>query len=577
MRKYIPALFVLATACAWLFTGVVLTLYGPYFHTALLNTLSRRVLLPEQILFHGWQLTPTIWGLQPVHPPLSLAGPQALLMLAAMMVVFLLYIFALRYLPRFITLRFILISTGILGLVCAITPVVTSQDIYSYIIYDRMIVYHHVNPLTTIPSSIPSDPAFIHLYWPNQPSAYGPTYIAITAAMQLVLGHLFGHDNVGVMVVGLRLLSLAAHLCSIWLIWKIGGLLLKGTPLRKQNSGELQQGERAGSRETASSGTRSYQNVDTFTQRRLLATLAFAWNPLLLFEAAVNAHNDILLLLCILLALWAIVRTPAMTFTKALIVSTILALATCLKVNIVLLLPGFLLFLWWNVPLHRLKILGASAALYVGLIVILYAPFWQNGNLLHVLAVNPGTMYNENTLVDTLDHLYNSVAQAMGAAPAVDVGSPAEIFLHRFSLFVFVVLYLFMLWRIIFRQRGMHTTLQLISWLTWSWLLYCAVGAPWFWPWYLALFFGFFALLEIAADPPLPDYLLLAVRVLACSMVSLYIFFTWGAFKIYFPLLPNFRWSFWRGFWAWLLPLGVLGWIWARQKLTFDYKKFRQP
>jgi hypothetical protein len=567
LYKLLPALLVLAAACAWLFTGTVITLYGPYFHTALLNTLSSNVLLPERILFPGLQLTPSIWGAPPwSHPPLSLAGPQAILMLVAIVVVFLFYMLALRYLPRVITLRFILISTCILGLVCAVTPVVTSQDIYSYIIYDRMIVYHHLNPLTTIPSSISSDPAFSHLYWPNQPSAYGPTYIAITSLLQLFVGHFFGHDNVGAMVIGLRLLSIAVLLCSTWLIWDISGRLLKGKPLsEKQQKDDHTDAPRT----AAATGPllAAGHGAEAFTQRRILVTLAFAWNPLLVFEAAVNAHNDILVLLGILVALWIIVRTSEMTFRKALIVSAVLALMTCLKANTALVLPGFLLFFWWSFPGRRLKVLGASAAMYVGLIIVLYAPFWQNGTLLHVLAVNPGTMYNENTLVDTLGHLYNSVKQALlHTRPVPDVGSAIEIFLHRLSLVVFVLLFLYQLWRVFRVQHGIRTPLQLVSWMTWAWLLYCAIGSPWMWPWYLSLFFGLFALLEIASDPPLPDYLPLAVRLLSFSLLSIYVFFTWGAYAIYFPLLPNFRWSFWRGFWAWLIPLGAVGWIWLRTR-----------
>ncbi len=569
--KLLPAFFVLATACAWLFTGAVITLYGPYFHTALLNTLSSGVLLPERILFPGWQLTPSIWGIQPTHPPLALAGPQAILMLAAMVVVFLFYMLALRYLPRVITLRFILISTCILGLVCAVTPVVTSQDIYSYIIYDRMIVYHHLNPLTTIPTSISSDPAFSHLYWQNQPSAYGPTYIAITAILQLFVGHFFGHDNVGAMVVGLRLLSIAVLLCSTWLIWEISGRLLKGKSLNNRAGEEQPEDDHTDAPRTATttgSSPAASHSAEAFTRRRILATLAFAWNPLLVLEAAVNAHNDIIVLLGILLALWFIVRTSEMTFRKALIVSAVLALMTCLKANTALVLPGFLLFFWWSFPGQRLKVLSTSAAMYVGLIIVLYAPFWQNGALLHILVVNPGTAYNENTLVDTLGHLYNSVKQALlQTPPALDVGSPIEIFLHRLSLVVFAALFLYQLWRVLKTQRGIRTPLQLISWMTWAWLLYCAIGSPWMWPWYLSLFFGLFALLEIASDPPLPDYLPLAVRLLAFSMLSIYVFFTWGAYAIYFPLLPNFRWSFWRGFWAWLIPLGAVAWIWLRVRM----------
>src|SRR5579859_7002222 len=44
------------------------------------------------------------------------------------------------------------------------------------------------------------------------------------------------------------------------------------------------------------------------TRKRIRATLAFAWNPLLLLEACVNAHNDAMLVVFVLLMIWVLAK-----------------------------------------------------------------------------------------------------------------------------------------------------------------------------------------------------------------------------------------------------------------------------
>src|SRR5207248_10743736 len=108
-----------------------------------------------------------------------------------------------------------------------------------------MVVIYHLNPLTTLPTAIRNDPVYVHLYWNDQPSAYGPTWVAITSVLQW-LALIFGAQSLLPMVMALRLFGLATHLCSTFLIWSIIGHLQR---LLVQES----------------------------SSKRILATLAFAW------------------------------------------------------------------------------------------------------------------------------------------------------------------------------------------------------------------------------------------------------------------------------------------------------------
>src|SRR5450759_3589554 len=79
---------------------------------------------------------------------------------------------------------------------------------------------------------------------------------------------------------------------------------------------------------------------------------------------------------------------------------------------------------------------------------------------------------------------------------AADIGSPAESFTRGVSLLIFAGLYGLCCWRALSSRARLQTPIGLIRWMALVWLLYCAIGTPWFWPWYTAIFFALFALLE---------------------------------------------------------------------------------
>ncbi len=470
--RYLPAIFLLlAMVGAFLLLDAVLPLHGLWFHTALLVPLSRAFLLPTDLLFHGWALSPTLLTSHNTPAPtLGLSWRETAFLLVACLLLLLCYLLALRLLPGRVGRRYLLGSTLLLGSLCVLIPVVTSQDIFSYIIYARMAVIYHLNPLSTSPQSIASDPLYAHLYWTNQPSAYGPLWTIISCILQWITD-LFRTNNVAAMVLALRLLGLCAHLTSTLLIWSIAGQLqeLRGVLASKV---------------------------------RMRATLAFAWNPLLLFEACVNTHNDIILLPFLLLAIWLFVRqarnpTPRIYWTCA-GAALLLAAGTCIKVNLALLFPAFLFYLWSQpdrLP-RRIQHISLLTFLYIACIVALYALFWQNGAILSIVQINPGTYRDINTVSEFLSHFYNSLAALFGAPLAADIGSPAESLTRGVSLLIFVGLYGLCCWQALRSRARLQTPAGLIRWMAVVWLLYCAIGTPWFWPWYTAIFFALFALIE---------------------------------------------------------------------------------
>lgn len=571
-RTLFPFAILFAMVCAILLMDAILPLRYLWFKEALLTQLGSWPVLPSQILFPGWPLIPPLPNLNHLPDPRVIQSWEQLpLMLGSFVLVFLLYLLALRRLPAQVSRRFIYTSTVLLGFLYILIPIVTSTDLYSYIAYARIAVIHHLNPLTTLPTAICSDKIYNcdeiynYVFWVDQPSAYGPTWAIITSSLQWVFT-LFGLNYILLMVIALRILGLVSHLLSTFFIWKISGRLqrLNGT-------------------------------ISPTT--RLRATLAFAWNPLLLFEACVNAHNDATLLPFILLAVWFLVRVrkgpmyraqsgdgwsehpnehvlvrlshrwrdTSAPYVPYILAASMLAFATCLKINIVLLVPGLLLYAWMQEPVSgRLKRVVAVTATYTGLILLCYAPFWQGGAILHVLSVNPATYRTINTPADFLGHFYNSILRDFGKPIGAPIGSPAERIVHTLSMGTFVIIYMLLCWQVIRRPGRISNVQGLIRWMAVTWLVYCALGSPWFWPWYLVTFFGLYALIEASPGDgnALFDFVrwparteTYFMRLLPFSMLSLYCFFVWGTSHTPIPGLPGFELSYLSGLWAWGLPL----------------------
>jgi len=538
-RTLLPIAILFAMACVILLMDAVLPLRDFWFNEAQLTQLGSWPMLPSMILFPDW---PLISPLPQGELPQILQSWENLpLLLGSFITVFLVYLLALRRLPGQITRRYLVISTAILGILYMLIPVVTSPDLYSYIAYARIGVIYHMNPLTTLPTAIRSDVIYPYVYWVDQPSAYGPTWALITSSLQWLISLFGGAAYTLPMVIALRTLGLSMHLASTLLIWSI--------------SGHLQ---------------RRYGTISNATRMR--ATLAFAWNPLLLFEACVNAHVDTTLLPLILLAIWFLARNAGHTENLRVIAlaAAMLALATCLKIYIVLFIPGLLIYAWTRAPVQeRRKRVAITAAIYAGIILLLYAPFWQGGAIFNVFFVNPATYRSIGSLADFLSHFYNAIVRDLGFPMGTSIGSPAEHLSHTLSLVIFVIIYMLLCWRILRVPQRISTLQSLIRWMALVWLVYCAIGSSWFWPWYITTFLGLFALMEAVPgandqwfDIALPriftgNNFVRLVRLFSFSMLGLYCFFTWGPLHTFLPGLPGFQWSAFSGLWIWVLPLAA--------------------
>jgi hypothetical protein len=143
-----------------------------------------------------------------------------------------------------------------------LSPPLALTDLFNYVNYGRMEVVHHLNPYTTIPISEPhNDPAFILSNWHQLLSPYGPMFTLITFAV-VPLG-------VAGSFWALKAILAIASLATIWLVWKCARLLGRDP---------------------------------------LTAIALVGLNPIVLVWGLGGDHNDFLMVFCIMLGFYLLLR-----------------------------------------------------------------------------------------------------------------------------------------------------------------------------------------------------------------------------------------------------------------------------
>ncbi len=197
---------------------------------------------------------------------------EYLLFLAGFVLLFTLYILALlesRKLSTPLALRPVFACASLLGATMAWMYPVNATDIYIYAWRSRLFSQYGVNPIRAYFKDYPADPwvRFASDEWSGRVSPYGPLWNLVSAPITLLADH-----RIAVALWGFKLLALGCFLLSGWIIVRT-----------LRHSAE---------------------------PHALTGAIFFLWNPLVLWEAVGNGHNDIVMLVPMLLAflLWSTKR-----------------------------------------------------------------------------------------------------------------------------------------------------------------------------------------------------------------------------------------------------------------------------
>jgi len=156
-------------------------------------------------------------------------------------------------------------------------PGVFSQDVFSYIAYGRLAAIYDLNPYIW-PPSVLRDPIvpWVADVWRTYATPYAPLWVNL----QWLLARLTAALPIADQALVYRGLGNVLLLTNLALVWRLLGRL---TPLSPT--------------------------------QRVTSLAALAWNPLLLFEVAANAHNDILMVTFCLVGLLLFRATSKGTLT----------------------------------------------------------------------------------------------------------------------------------------------------------------------------------------------------------------------------------------------------------------------
>jgi hypothetical protein len=207
----------------------------------------------------------------------------------------------------------------------------TSSDLYGYIFQGRIVAVLEQNPFAHLYKEFSSDPFYFLVTFHNLPATtgYGPLWVVVEAA----LGWL-ARDHLLLNLLLFKVLAAGLHLAGSALVY---------ATLMRQAPGHAAAG-----------------------------MLFYAWNPLLLFELVVNAHNDAAVAVLALLGFYLLIRRRWWAAIPS------LAAAALVKPVAVLWLP--LVAVWFLAQLEgwgkRLGRAAAMAALAILPAVVAYAPFW---------------------------------------------------------------------------------------------------------------------------------------------------------------------------------------------------------
>lgn len=239
----------------------------------------------------------------------------------------------------------IILGTAVLfALPLLVTFPFNATDVYRYFIRGRVSSIYGENPFTEPPSAFTQDPFWqLAGEWSTETSPYGPIWEMLATAVSAI-----AQDYLYVALLLFKLIGLLSHLLIALLIWH----LLAGRA----------------------------------TAERRRATLLWAWNPALLLTFVVDAHNDGLMLIWLLLGYWLAQHGPKQWPLPARLALgfTVMCLAPLTKPIGLLPLPFFFLAFWRQLGNQeqaralspaRLRFLALSSAGGLLALILAFLPF----------------------------------------------------------------------------------------------------------------------------------------------------------------------------------------------------------
>jgi alpha-1,6-mannosyltransferase len=332
-----------------------------------------------------------------------------------------LYLSALRFSPqtgsRAVTLALLVgLPLVFVGVLLPSYPLL-SNDIFKYVFDGRILAVYHENPFMKVPADYPDDRFYDLVYWKAVVNAHGPIWRILEA-----ISASLGGERCGSAILAMRIWPTLAYFGTVGALW----LMLRSE----------------------------------WPERAVVGTVAYAWCPLVLFEAVQNGHNDVVAALPLLLALWA-ARSGGWRLAVVLV-----AVGFLVKPLAAIAGPPLLIAAWRAGT--RARIEAAIGSVLGALVVVLaYVPFFEGLETLQGL--ERGSIFSASPAELIMLGL-------QGAGWPLDQAMSMARLLASGAFLALALLSLLALWR---GRLAPGATLAALL------LAYLLIGSQWFNPWYL--------------------------------------------------------------------------------------------
>lgn len=174
-----------------------------------------------------------------------------------------------------------------------------SYDFFNYIFDAKIVTHYHQNPYLFKALDFPKDPMLSFMHSTHRVYPYGPSWLALTVPLSFFGGNIF--------ILTFYLFKSLMFLSFLGICYFI-------------------------------------EKINELTQKKNLTSLVFfALNPLILVEALVSGHNDIVMIFLSIAALYSILRK------KNVIGVLLLAISIGVKYSTIILAPVFLYLIYKNI------------------------------------------------------------------------------------------------------------------------------------------------------------------------------------------------------------------------------------
>lgn len=326
-----------------------------------------------------------------------------------------------------------------------------SADVFDYLFRGRMMTEYGLSPLAHTPYEIRDRPFHRYVSWSQWVDAYGPIWEYASAAVSALAQRFAAADELR--VVANQTCEVQPALCTL-LTRHVAAYRLLAIGLTGACAALI----------AAVVARRDRRDVP-------LALALWLWNPLVIVSTAIGAHNDALMLVFILLAVWLAQRERWLWAVLA------VAAAAHVKLTALVMLPPLALWMLDRRGLRR-AVVTSLAALVIALPAsyALYAPLggWETlpRNLYErsLLSSNSPAALIQQWLRESHDWPRYSAQNAASRAA-----------LAAFALAAGAIL----LWAWLRRARAGDTFAHWVHTATIVVIAYLAIGSYWFQAWYL--------------------------------------------------------------------------------------------